>query len=112
MGHGWYSQFQTGLLENVVDPKSPSGHQHVMVPVAAGALRYDLTNVLTDISKPIEIIHWTKSSGHKNHLNIKSQFIIQHDGTTSYVTCSCGCIVPNDGWRASSMRPRQICFIS
>jgi len=44
--------------------RSPSGHQHLMVPVNSGALRYDLTNIITDLTIPLELIHWTKSSGH------------------------------------------------
>lgn len=99
IGSGWYQQNANGAIENVNDPLSPSGHRHIKVPSAAGGLNYDLTYVLQDISRSIELIHWTKSSGHQKHLNIKSQFVINHDGIKSYISCTVGCIVPNDGWR-------------
>ena len=102
LGGGWIPQQENHALEQVIDATSPSGYQHLKVSHNAGGLKYDLTKSIKSTGVKVEIFHWSKSSGHSKHLNIKSQIVIEHDGKKDYIMCSWGCIVPNDGWREFS----------
>ena len=51
---------------------------HLVTP-SAGGLKYDMTSMITEIlqkNEPLEVIHWSRSTGHKNNLAFKSQFVL------------------------------------
>ena len=51
---------------------------HLVSP-SAGGLKYDMTSIISEIlekNEPLEVIHWSRSTGHKNNLAFKSQFVL------------------------------------
>lgn len=63
MGGGWVPvSGADDSIMNIVDA-SPSGYQHLKVLPPARGIKYDLTDIITDITQPIEVIHYSKFTG-------------------------------------------------